>query len=106
MPGGALTSNTQMLRKMKMFHKYPKILANMSECVRRGGFGTSVTPVSQFYFQQAFNNVIYGDWKRIHRRYGKRSWATSARRPCRQTRRSSPLRKQLNSNPPPRTRGS
>ena len=71
MPGGALTSNTQMLRKMKMFHKYPKILANMSECVRRGGFGTSVTPVSQFYFQQAFNNVIYGDWKRITEGYGK-----------------------------------
>jgi pyruvate carboxylase subunit B len=54
-----------------MFHKYPKILANMSECVRRGGFGTSVTPVSQFYFQQAFNNVIYGDWKRITEGYGR-----------------------------------
>ncbi|MCZ9894048.1 hypothetical protein OFP60_03040, partial [Brachyspira hyodysenteriae] len=25
--------------------------------VKKGGFGTSVTPVSQFYFQQAFNNV-------------------------------------------------
>jgi pyruvate carboxylase subunit B len=71
MPGGALTSNTQMLRKMKMFNKYPKILAKMGECVRRGGFGTSVTPVSQFYFQQAFNNVIYGDWKRITEGYGK-----------------------------------
>ena len=71
MPGGALTSNTQMLREMKMFHKYPKILAKMGECVRRGGFGTSVTPVSQFYFQQAFNNCIYGDWKRITEGYGK-----------------------------------
>ena len=26
MPGGALTANTQMLRKMKMFNKYPQIL--------------------------------------------------------------------------------
>ena len=71
MPGGALTANTQMLREMKMLHKYPQILAKMAECVRRGGFGTSVTPVSQFYFQQAFNNCIFGDWKRIAEGYGK-----------------------------------
>jgi pyruvate carboxylase subunit B len=71
MPGGALTANTQMLRELKMFNKYPQIFAKMGECVRRGGFGTSVTPVSQFYFQQAFNNVVLGDWKRIAEGYGK-----------------------------------
>jgi pyruvate carboxylase subunit B len=71
MPGGALTANTQMLRKMKMLKKYPQILARMGDCVRRGGFGTSVTPVSQFYFQQAFSNCINGDWKRITEGYGK-----------------------------------
>ena len=43
----------------------------MSECVRKGGFGASVTPVSQFYFQQAFNNVMFGPWKRIAEPYGK-----------------------------------
>jgi len=36
-----------------------------------GGFGTSVTPVSQFYFQQAFNNVMIGPWKKIAEGYGK-----------------------------------
>jgi pyruvate carboxylase subunit B len=71
MPGGALTANTQMLRELKMFNKYPQIFAKMGECVRRGGFGTSVTPVSQFYFQQAFNNFVLGDWKRIAEGYGK-----------------------------------
>ena len=71
MPGGALTANTQMLRELKMFDKYPQILAKMGECVRRGGFGTSVTPVSQFYFQQAFNNFVLGDWKKIAEGYGK-----------------------------------
>lgn len=71
MPGGALTANTQMLRKMKMFNRYPQICAKMGECVRRAGFGTSVTPVSQFYFQQAFNNCIHGDWKRIAKGYGE-----------------------------------
>ena len=40
-------------------------------CVRKGGFGTSVTPVSQFYFQQAFNNVMFGPWKKIAEPYGK-----------------------------------
>ena len=43
----------------------------MREVVRVGGFGTSVTPVSQFYFQQAFNNVMFGDWAKIAAGYGK-----------------------------------
>jgi pyruvate carboxylase subunit B len=30
-----------------------------------------VTPVSQFYFQQAFNNVMMGPWKKIADGYGK-----------------------------------
>jgi len=71
MPGGALTTNTQMMRELGILDKYPKIFAKMGECVRRGGFGTSVTPVSQFYFQQAFNNFMMGDWKRIADGYGK-----------------------------------
>ena len=71
MPGGALTTNTQMLRELGILDKYPKISAKMGECVRRGGYGTSVTPVSQFYFQQAFNNFMLGDWKRIAEGYGK-----------------------------------
>jgi len=71
MPGGALTANTQMLRDNDMLDKYPEIIMAMSEVVRRGGFGTSVTPVSQFYFQQAFNNVIFGPWVKFAEGYGK-----------------------------------
>lgn len=71
MPGGALTANTQMLRDNGIMHKYPEIIAAMGEVVRRGGFGTSVTPVSQFYFQQAFNNVMFGPWTRIADGFGK-----------------------------------
>jgi len=57
LPGGALTANTQMLRDNNMMDKFPAIVEAMAETVAKGGFGTSVTPVSQFYFQQAFNNV-------------------------------------------------
>jgi len=71
MPGGALTSNTQMLRDNGIMDKYSEIITAMEEVVRKGGFGTSVTPVSQFYFQQAFNNVIIGPWKKIAEGYGK-----------------------------------
>lgn len=71
MPGGALTANTQMLRDNGILDKYPEISKAMGECVRRGGFGTSVTPVSQFYFQQAFNNVMFGPWEKIAEGYGK-----------------------------------
>jgi pyruvate carboxylase subunit B len=71
LPGGALTANTQMLRDNDMMDKFHEITMAMGEVVERGGFGTSVTPVSQFYFQQAFNNVIIGPWKKIAEGYGK-----------------------------------
>jgi len=71
MPGGALTANTQMLRDNGIMDRYPEMIKAMSECVRKGGFGASVTPVSQFYFQQAFNNVMFGPWERIAEPYGK-----------------------------------
>lgn len=71
MPGGALTANTMMMRDTGTLHLYPKVIDAMAECISRGGFGTSVTPVSQFYFQQAFANVTQGDWKKITDGYGK-----------------------------------
>jgi pyruvate carboxylase subunit B len=71
MPGGALTANTQMLRDNDMMEKYEEITEAMEEVVAKGGFGTSVTPVSQFYFQQAFNNVMFKPWTKIAEGYGK-----------------------------------
>ena len=71
MPGGALTANTQMMRDNNCLHLYPEVIKAMREVVERGGFGTSVTPVSQFYFQQAFANVTQGKWEKITEGYGK-----------------------------------
>ncbi len=71
MPGGALTANTQMMRDNHIMDKYPAVINAMREVVCRGGFGTSVTPVSQFYFQQAFNNVMFEPWTKIAEGYGK-----------------------------------
>ncbi len=71
MPGGALTANTQMMRDNNILDKFPEVIHAMREVVEKGGFGTSVTPVSQFYFQQAFNNVMFGPWKKIAEGYGK-----------------------------------
>jgi pyruvate carboxylase subunit B len=70
MPGGALTANTMMMRDTGTLHLYPKVIEAMSECVAKGGYGTSVTPVSQFYFQQAYANVTQGPWKKITDGYG------------------------------------
>lgn len=71
LPGGALTANTQMMRDEDCLDKFPEVINEMREVVAKGGFGTSVTPVSQFYFQQAFSNVIQGKWKKITEGYGK-----------------------------------
>jgi len=48
----------------------------MREVVEKGGFGTSVTPVSQFYFQQAFKNTVNEKagkplWSEITNGYGR-----------------------------------
>ncbi len=71
MPGGALTANTQMMRDAGTLHQFPDVIQAMTEVVKKGGFGSSVTPVSQFYFQQAYNNVVLGPWQRIAEGYGK-----------------------------------
>ena len=71
MPGGALTANTQMMRDNNSLHLFNKVIENMREVVAKGGYGTSVTPVSQFYFQQAFSNTVQGNWKKISDNYGK-----------------------------------
>ena len=82
LPGGALTANTQMLRDNGLMDKYPEVVAAMKEVVEKGGFGTSVTPVSQFYFQQAFNNVMFGKWKKIAEGYGKMVLGYFGKTPC------------------------
>jgi pyruvate carboxylase subunit B len=71
MPGGALTANTQMMRDNNTLDKFPEVLKAMTEVVEKGGYGTSVTPVSQFYWQQAYANVVFGPWKQIAPGYGK-----------------------------------
>jgi len=71
MPGGALTVNTQMMREDHTLDKFPEVIEAMQEVVAKGGFGTSSTPISQFYWQQAYSNVKFGPWKQIAPGYGK-----------------------------------
>ena len=82
LPGGALTANTQMMRDNGVLDKYNDVVAAMREVVEKGGYGTSVTPVSQFYFQQAFNNVMFGPWNKIAEVYGKMVLGYFGKTPC------------------------
>lgn len=82
LPGGALTANTQMMRDNGVLDKYNDVVTAMREVVEKGGYGTSVTPVSQFYFQQAFNNVMFGPWNKIAEGYGKMVLGYFGKTPC------------------------
>ena len=82
LPGGALTANTQMMRDNGVLDKYNDVVKAMREVVEKGGYGTSVTPVSQFYFQQAFNNVMFGPWNKIAEGYGKMPLGYFGKTPC------------------------
>jgi len=71
MPGGAIGPNVHMMVKAGILDKYDKVLEEFPVVVEAGGAWTSVTPGSQQYWLQAFNNVLLGRWKKIDQGYGK-----------------------------------
>ncbi len=71
MPGGAIGPNVHMMKEAGILGKYGDVLAEFPIVVRAGGAWTSVTPGSQQYWLQAFNNVLLGRWKKIDDGYGK-----------------------------------
>ncbi|MDD8050095.1 MAG: biotin attachment protein [Verrucomicrobiota bacterium] len=71
MPGGAIGPNVHMMQEAGILHKYSEVLAEFPIVVRAAGAWTSVTPGSQQYWLQAFNNVLLGRWKKINDGFGK-----------------------------------
>jgi pyruvate carboxylase subunit B len=71
MPGGAIGPNVHMMVKAGILHKYSEVLEEFPVVVEAGGAWTSVTPGSQQYWLQAFNNVMYGRWEKIEAGYGR-----------------------------------
>jgi pyruvate carboxylase subunit B len=71
MPGGAIGPNVHMMAEAGILHKYNDVLAEFPIVVKAGGAWTSVTPGSQQYWLQAFNNVLLGRWKKIESGYGR-----------------------------------
>ena len=71
MPGGAIGPNVHMMVKAGIIDKYSEVLAEFPVVVEAGGAWTSVTPGSQQYWLQAFNNVLYGRWEKIEAGFGK-----------------------------------
>jgi len=71
MPGGAIGPNVHMMVKAGILDKYSDVLSEFPIVVEAGGAWTSVTPGSQQYWLQAFNNVMYGRWEKIDPGYGR-----------------------------------
>jgi len=71
MPGGAIGPNVHMMKEAGILDRYSDVLAEFPIVVKAGGAWTSVTPGSQQYWLQAFNNVLLGRWKKMNDGYGK-----------------------------------
>ncbi len=71
MPGGAIGPNVHMMKEAGILDRYSEVLAEFPVVVKAGGAWTSVTPGSQQYWLQAFNNVLLGRWEKINDGYGK-----------------------------------
>ena len=83
LPDGATATTVNQLKDMGMLDKFPKLIANMKEVVERGGFATSVTPVSQFYAQQSFLNAISEHpWEKANPGYAKMLLGYFGKTPC------------------------
>lgn len=82
LPGGATATTINQLKDMGMVDKFPELIKHMKEVVARGGFGTSVTPVSQFYAQQAFLNTISEPWSQVNPGYGRMLLGYFGKTPC------------------------
>ncbi|MBR6127458.1 biotin attachment protein, partial [bacterium] len=83
LPGGATATTVNQLKDMGMLDKFPKLIANMKEVVERGGYATSVTPVSQFYAQQSFLNAITeSPWEQANPGYAKMLLGYFGKTPC------------------------
>jgi len=83
LPGGATATTVNQLKDMGLLDKFPKVIANMKEVVERGGFATSVTPVSQFYAQQSFLNAISENpWDQANPGYAKMLLGYFGKTPC------------------------
>ena len=82
LPGGATATTVNQLKDMGLLDKFPAVISAMKECVERGGFATSVTPVSQFYAQQAFLNAIQGPWVQANPGYAKMLLGYFGKTPC------------------------
>jgi pyruvate carboxylase subunit B len=83
MPGGAIGPNVQMMKAAGILDRYGSVLAEFPVVVRAGGAWTSVTPGSQQYWLQAFNNVLHGRWKQMDHGYGKAVLGYFGRTPLR-----------------------
>jgi pyruvate carboxylase subunit B len=83
MPGGAIGPNVRMMKDAGILDRYSTVLSEFPVVVRAGGAWTSVTPGSQQYWLQAFNNVVHGRWKKIDEGYGKAVLGYFGRTPLR-----------------------
>jgi pyruvate carboxylase subunit B len=71
MPGGAIGPNVHMMAQAGILDRYGEVLEEFPVVVKAGGGWTSVTPGSQQYWLQAFNNVLHGRWKKIDGGFGR-----------------------------------
>jgi pyruvate carboxylase subunit B len=71
MPGGAIGPNVRMMKDAGILDRYSSVLSEFPVVVKAGGAWTSVTPGSQQYWLQAFNNVLHGRWKKIDEGFGR-----------------------------------
>ena len=71
MATNALNLHAKQLAESGNLGMLDDIINEIPEVIDKGGYATSIMPVSQYYWQQAYANVKFGRWKKITNGYGK-----------------------------------
>ena len=71
MPTNALNLHAKQLLDSGNIDMFESIISEISEVMDKGGYATSIMPISQYYWQQAYANVKFGRWKKITQGFGK-----------------------------------
>jgi len=71
LPANELLLNAENMRRDGNFHLFNKVTSKINDVIEKGGFASIATPISSFFWKQAYANTVFGDWKKITKEYGK-----------------------------------
>ncbi len=70
-PKDEILVNIEKMKRDGNFHIFNKVLSKTTKVIEQAGYAAPIYPISQYYWEQAHANTIYGEFTKIIPEYGK-----------------------------------